>query len=273
MLGASGRVGRMLRAVWDCRPMQGIGIVPVFRSADASEGGVSWAPERTGVVLPAADVVLAFWGVTRGDRTALATNTALAEAAGDLASRLGARQVIHCSSAAVYPSCAAPLPETAAGGAASAYGRAKLHMEAAIAAMPGDAVQTVLRIGNVAGADTLFRNLWPGGSVTLDAFRSGSGPTRSYIAPHDLASVVEALIRKPVAGPVNVAAPRATAMQAIAEAAGASVLWRQAPDAAIETVHLDTTRLSAICRLPGQAADARHLVDSARRSGTWPCSF
>jgi nucleoside-diphosphate-sugar epimerase len=270
MLGASGRVGRAVRAVWDCKPMQGIGIVPVSRSAVASEGGVSWAPGRKGVVLPAADVVLAFWGVTRGDRTALAANTALAEAAGDLASRLGARQVIHCSSAAVYPPCAAPLPETAAGCSPSAYGQAKLDMEAAIAAMPGDAVQTVLRIGNVAGADALFRNLWPGGSVTLDAFRSGSGPTRSYIAPHDLATVVEALIREPFAGAVNVAAPQPTAMHAIAEATGTSVVWRQAPDASIETVHLDTTRLSAICQLPAQAADAGHLVDSARRSGAWP---
>jgi nucleoside-diphosphate-sugar epimerase len=225
--------------------------------------------------LPRADAVLALWGVTAGDETALAANTTLAEDAQRLGAALGARLVIHASSAAVYGadprarfSEDAPLDRPV-----TPYGAAKRAMEARLQALAPQGPRAVwLRIANVAGADALFGNVARGTPITLDRFADGSGPLRSYIAPQDLARVVVALARSDdrPEGALNVAAPGAVAMQTLLEAAGIPFEWRDAPETALQRVVLDVTRQSRHVTLGPEAADPGYLVASARAVGAIP---
>jgi nucleoside-diphosphate-sugar epimerase len=269
MLGASGKLGRMLRAVWRDENGQGIEIIPVYRQSGQGEGAV-WAPGQPVGDLPRVDVVLALWGVTRGDGDALRKNAVLAEQAMALGAALGANRVLHCSSAAVYRPGPDPLSESAPTVPPGAYGSAKLEMERAIFKRGAEG-QVLMRIGNVAGAESLFHNMKPGGRITLDRFSDGSGPARSYVAPQLLARAVAALsLPDAPDGVVNVAAPRSTEMAAIARAANCDVAWRDAPATAIPLVALDTTRLQSICAMAAVEADARHLVSQALATGCWP---
>lgn len=275
VLGASGKLGRMVCSAWAPRSFR---VVPVLRSGPVPAGALHWVP---GGPVPPRDkvrAIVALWGVTPGPGKALSDNTRLALAAMDLGERVGADVVLHCSSAAVYRSGPDPLSEQAAGHTSggqppSDYGRAKLDMERAIAARtnPTGPRQIVMRIGNVAGADSLFANLAPAVAVTLDRFPDGDGPARSYIAAKDLASVIEALILSDTArGIYNISAPVPTKMADLVYAASANLIWREAPQAAAQRVWLDTGKLQSVIDIPQEAASAEHLVQAARIGGVWP---
>lgn len=273
LLGASGKLGRALRRIWAGAPSQHLDITPVFRHATRDENATIWRPGDDASALPQAHVIVAFWGVTKGDAQELSENTLMAGQAAELADRIGAARVLHCSSAAVYGAQPGPLSEASQPTPATPYGLAKLEMEQAVARMtrPEGPDHVLMRIGNVAGAESLFGNARPGGTVTLDRFADGKGPRRSYIAPHDLARVVEALALAPeVPKTINVAAPSATDMADLAHEAGSKIEWRDAPTNAVQSVELDTSLLSTLVALPDSAADAAHLVRSAQDSGIWP---
>lgn len=266
MLGASGKLGRMLARHWRRTPPAPWQTLWQYRENPPPDG-VHWAP---GQAVPAGlgpvGAVLALWGVTPAPAHEpprdLAENSRLAVAAMELAAELGAGRVLHCSSAAVYEPGPGPLGESAAGGALNAYGAAKLAMEGAIAEWcarhPDGPKAVILRIGNVAGADSLFAALARGGPVTLDRFTDGQGPWRSYLSVPGFARALDALLSCPLdARPLtlNLAAPRPLAMEAIARAAGREVDWREAPAGAAPMVWLDTGRLSRIVALPGETAE------------------
>ncbi|WP_276606317.1 NAD-dependent epimerase/dehydratase family protein [Pacificoceanicola onchidii] len=274
MLGASGKLGRMLRAVWRHIPQQDYEIIPVFRTLTDFPGAVTWQPGEDAAVLPRIDSIISVWGVTRGDDEALSTNARLAVAAMDLATELGAERVLHASTQAIYKPKTTPINEDSALQPANAYGLSKLLAERAVTQWrethPHGPRAVQLRIGNVAGAESLFANLSPEGTVTLDQFADGSGPSRSYIAPQDLATCITGLLQSDFEGPINVAAPQTTSMEAIARAAGADVRWKPAPPQAMQRMALDTTRLDGLCALSEQAADPVHLVEGAQATGEWP---
>ncbi|MBP0483327.1 NAD-dependent epimerase/dehydratase family protein [Sagittula salina] len=215
--------------------------------------------------------VLALWGAPGRPQE----HPDLAMAAMDLAQAVGAGKVVHLSSAAVYGPVGKPVGEGAPLRPSSDYGRAKVEMEERVRAWtkahPSGPKPVILRVGNVAGADSLFTNLRTGGRITLDRFADGQGPRRSYIGPDDLSRALAGIVSNPdLHGVFNLAAPRATSMVEIALATGAEVLWRPAPPEAQQDVVLDVTRLTE--ELPGFHPEscAQHLVDSARRSGVWP---
>jgi len=247
---------------------------------------------------PQFESVLALWGVTSGDAAALAGNTALALRAVDIARAVGAARLFHASSSAIYSAVAssAPLPEEAvrvgfpegrvhgvhqqgearAGlpdtAPAGGYGAAKYAMEAAIATSARqDPVpqQIILRFANLAGGDSLFAALNRRAAaaavpqMTLDQFENGRGPLRSYIAPVDLAHVMEALLNAPgdsLPAVINCAAGGAIAMEDIARAAGAQVQWRPAPKGAVPCVALDLTRLARLAPDVAQPRSGADLV-------------
>lgn len=269
VLGASGKLGRMLCVGW--RPLDWR-VLPVVRRDNTGGAALTWQPGRPFACQGPVKAIVALWGVTPGPGRDLADNARLAAEAMSLGEALAAEAVVHCSSAAVYRPGPLPLDETTRPDPLSDYGRAKLEMERTILdrAVPGSPRQVVLRIGNVAGADSLFANLRPGGEITLDDFGGGRGPARSYIAPSDLFRVIEALIRDPEAsGIYNVAAPRPTAMEDIVRAAGAAVCWRPALAGAFPMMWLDTGRLSRHLVLPDRSADPGWLISSARETGVW----
>lgn len=242
LVGATGRVGRMLARAWAARPPAGAGIT--LQSREAAPGHLHWpldapAPARF-------DVMIVMAGAVPG-RAPVERNAAIARAALRAASASGARRVLLASSAAVYGP-GRDLSEDAPCRPATDYGRAKRAMERVAAAAP---VETCcLRIGNVAGADALLGRLAPRSARRLDRFADGRGPLRSYIGPATLAAVLETLAAHPGRLPavLNVAAPAPVAMDALLRAAGARWTWTAAPDGAVQAVTLDCARLAALHR-------------------------
>lgn len=270
-LGASGRLGRLLARAWRGPAGGGLEVVPQWRrAAGAPEGALVWSPldepvpDRIGPV----DVVVDTSGVTRGDPDALGLNVALARAALGAAERLSARRALLPSSAAVYG--AGPFGEDAEPWPLSEYGRSKLAAERTVSGP----LATWLRIGNVAGADALLGGNPDGTAVVIDRLPDGRGPRRSYIGPEGLARVLGGLARRAAGGaalpPVlNVAAPGAVAMEALAEAAGLAWRHRPAPEGVIAEVALPTAQLESV--LPGAAgpADPAAMVAEWRRLEAW----
>ena len=133
---------------------------------------------------------------------------------------------------------------------------------------------TLLRIGNIAGADALLGGNEPGRRVVLDPVAGQNGPERSYIGPTVLAAVfsrLAALVVEGTALPVllNVAQPGRIAMGDLLDAAGRD--WGFGPPnaAVLPRLTLATDRLAALVPLP--AASAADLVaDLASLSGRWP---
>lgn len=271
ILGANGKVAGMVRASWAARSDAPV-VTPVARKA--AKGLVAWVPDAPMDVLPNADVVVALWGVTPGPGARLGVNTNLALSAMRVAQSVGADRVLHCSSAAVYGPAERMLVEGDSCDPASPYGAAKVTMEQALAVFaarhPEGPRPVALRIGNVAGADSLFASLRRMGAITLDRFPDGAGPLRSYIAPGDLARVIESLAAAPLndlSSVYNVSAPKPTGMDAIAKAAGREVIWRDVPANPMQNVVLDTTRLAALCPLAVACATPEHLVADVQKWG------
>jgi nucleoside-diphosphate-sugar epimerase len=254
LVGASGRVGRMVRHHW---PAAAPALVATAR-VPADHGLVGWSPLAGPAALadalaarglrPAALVMLA--GVTPHGTGDMDDNVRLATACGAAAGALAIPRVLLASSVAVYgpPQGDRPLSEADPPRPATAYGRAKLAMEAAA---PGGCA---LRIGTVAGADALLGGMDPARPAprTLDVFADGRTPRRSYIGGGTLARVIATLCAAPDPLPpvLNVAAPGPVEMAALARAAGVPLTLRPAPAEAQATVAMDLGRLLALCPLP-----------------------
>ena len=274
LIGANGRVGRLLRRSWG---LAGPGAPGLLRQARDGSGDLDWDPwsgadalqralGRRGAPAPQAALVLA--GVTPRPAAPLDLNAALARACLDGLRAAGIGRVLFASSAAVYGAGDgrrsfseedAPRPDTP-------YGAAKLDAEAELFRDGGMEV-AILRIGNVLGADALMANAAhaaPGAPLALDRFADGSGPVRSYIGPLSLARAVAALAAHP--GPLpdvlNVAARRPVAMADLLDAAGVPWRWSPAPDAARQRITLDCERLAALVpHVPLAAAPAAMVAE------------
>ncbi|WP_306151804.1 NAD(P)-dependent oxidoreductase [Roseovarius sp. MMSF_3281] len=269
ILGATGKVGQALARLWPKAAGAGLWQYRPGTSDDVINGfpGPSVAWDILSAPPPALPrglsgaIVLA--GVTGVDERALARNTDLALAGVKAARNAGIARVLVASSQAVYGNERATVEETTPCNPTTPYGKAKLAMERALAGVPG---VTCLRLGNVAGADSLF-GAAARGPVTLDRFADGSSPQRSYIGPETLAHVVQRLLDPalPLPPVLNVANPGLVAMDEILAAAGLEHVTRPAPATALPKLQLDVTRLCELVPLPG--AEARGLVAEARRGG------
>lgn len=246
VLGASGRVGRLMRRDW---PREAGGVLWQYRAPCAAPGSVLWSP---GSPLPEARVVLVLSGVTRGTPEALEENTALAAELAEAICRSGAEAALFASTMAVYG-------RTRPGGAREGdapddprpYGAAKLRAEQAfLAACAGRCRASALRFGNVVGADLLGDIVASGGRVTLDRFERG-GPRRSYLGAPQLNRAVLALSSRLRAGEVlppaiNLAGARPLDMAELLTAANLPFDWRPAPEAAMEEAAMDCGLLASL---------------------------
>ena len=260
ILGASGTLGRALARVW---PRDALAPLPQGR--DHRAGMLQWdilnAPAPA---LPSVSGVIVLAGVTRGNDAALALNTDLARAGADLARRLGVRALV-ASSQAVWGRPDHPVSEADTPAPVTPYGRAKLAMEQALA---GEDHVCCLRIGNVAGCDSLF-DAMTRPPVTLDRFADGQGPRRAMIGPADLARVMVALLGTPSLPPVlNVARPGTIAMADLLDVAGVDWQWRDAGAGALPELALDVTLLQGISPLP--QATAHDMLAQAHAGGWRP---
>lgn len=277
IVGGTGHLGRLLQPA--LREGAAAGVQPVWQSRRAETPGQGqWLtfdpladPAAYAAAARAAEVVLALAGATSGSAADLACNAALAGAALAAAEAAGGRPVILASSAAVYGAGLPPDPargwsEADSCDPVSAYGAAKCAMEAAVAGRRG---VTVLRIGNVAGADALLGRSAPQGGRVLDRFADGTTPRRSYIGPQALARALVRLARFAAAGialpeRINLALPGAVSMAALLEAAGEAWQPRAAPEGAIAEVRLDVTRAVELGLVPEAPARASAILADLR---------
>ncbi|WP_096786971.1 NAD(P)-dependent oxidoreductase [Rhodobacter sp. CZR27] len=262
VLGSTGRIGRFLRRAWETPPED---LVPLWHGRNV---GVPWDMLVEPFPGGRADVVLNLAGVT--DRTGrLSDNVPLGLAGCHAAEAAGARHVFLLSSGAVYGSArTCDLLETDGPAPDHPYGQAKLAMERAAlgwaeTARPG---LTLLRLGNVAGADALLGTVRPPDQpVILDPVPGGGGPVRTYIGPLTLARVLERLVWLAAQGTelprvLNLGAPPAVDMADLLDAAGLAWRWGPRREGVIPRVALGLERLQALCPLPADAARPATLV-------------
>lgn len=258
ILGATGRVGQMLHRYWTAHPPQGLDLI--YQSRRPTDGHVRYQRGDDPACFGPVSRVLSLWGVTSGDDEALAANTTLALEAQRIATACGADHVLHASSVAVYTPSERPHRESDPTTPANAYGAAKLAMEQALDSALGPKT-TALRIGSVAGAESLAAAVNSGRSITLDRFASGHGPLRSYIGVADLAHVFAALCRQPSSAlpkVLNVGPMQATRMDTLLATGNWSFDWRDAPESAREYATLDTSlmhRLTGLSEITDTPAD------------------
>lgn len=253
--GAGGRVGRILRACWQSDPPTGL--VPLW--AGRGQGfDIDWdilsdaAPRW-----PEGAMVLHLAGLTRGDAAALSVNARLIPPLLSACRANGVRALLAASTIAVLRPGPDPLDEDAIPDPQNDYGRAKLAAEHALAAaaLP----TTVLRIGNIAGADALLSRLGAGGPIRLDPVQGQSGgPIRSWIGPQSFARCLAQLCRI-AAGTglpkvLNIATDPPLAMADLLRAAATD--WHFGPlnPMVVPTALLKTRRLQQICPLPTATA-------------------
>ena len=258
VLGANGRLGRMLQRHW---PVAGaLALAPLWqvRTGAARGDTLVFDPLQDVPACAPVDVVLGLAGIVPG-KGDLGLNTDLAYAAVRLGADLGARQVFVTSSAAVYGGGDVAFVETSPLAPQSPYGQAKAAMEDAALALGARLSVPVcaLRIGNVAGADALLAAA--GQARVLDRFADGQGPRRSYIGPAALADILAQLMGQGgLPAVLNVALDGPVAMADLCAQAGLAVTWRPAPATALACVVQDVRRLSGL--VPVAHADAGQIV-------------
>lgn len=250
VLGASGRIGQVLRRTW---PALLSGAAQVRWQARRPQADArreeDWRildpltePGALTESLRGAEAVLCLAGSVPGRGADLADNARLALAAIKAAASAGGKppRVFMASSAAVYGGQAGLLREDAAVTPTSPYGRAKREMEQQALARGQElgVPVSILRIGNIAGLDAILGGWRPG--FILDRFADGSSPRRSYIGVQSLAHVLAALlISEEVPAVLNIAQPEPVEMAALLQAAGRAFTPRPAPESAIPEVALD----------------------------------
>ena len=251
VLGSGGRLGKLLRAAWPGDPA----VPTLWHGGEGSEFqfNILSDPSALAAAIAQSNTILLLAGVTQErEDWPFSTNVELARTVLEAA---GARPVLLASSAAVYGRAGGVLHENILSNPASNYGKSKRDMEHLAGAFPRT---TCLRIGNVAGADALLGTARD--HYNLDRFSDGTYPMRSYIGPRMLAQVICDLALKADDLPptLNIACPDLISMADLLDAAAKSWQATIAPDTAIKTVHLDTTRLWAI--LPKRSGTAAQIV-------------
>lgn len=263
--GAGGRLGRALGRIWAGRD----DIVWQSRSKIDRPGAVALdpiaEPGRLRDLLGGAGAFLCLWSTTPSGGGDPALNAVLARRAFTAVREAGCPRAVFISSSAVYGPGDEPFAENAQIDPPSVYGRSKHEAEKVIEAAAKDGCAwTILRLANVAGADSL--PLFGQGPVTLDRLPAGHAPVRSYATPALLARVIDMTLADDQSPPcriLNVAYPDSQSMDALLAAAGRDWNWRPAPPNVQARLTLDVSRLSA--ELPGlRPAGAARIVAEAR---------
>jgi UDP-glucose 4-epimerase len=258
LLGSNGRLGGMLK-----RHAIRTGLDWTFQQRNGPSG-LSWSgdfndPEAE-AIFGEGDTIINMVGETGADQDRLeATNIHFVHALLNRAKNAGVAHVVLASTAAVYgPGHGAPFAESDALWPVTAYGVSKVAMEETAYACTNGPAITILRIGNVAGADALLSAAYQctsrGQPLSLHRFSNGSAAERSYIGPSSLAEVVTKLAQRATRGVqiLNIAHPMPVYLDDLLAGYKAHLLpdltWESAPapDGVPPSVVLDT---SALCEI------------------------
>jgi nucleoside-diphosphate-sugar epimerase len=261
ILGSTGRLGQVIHPFWNNQNT-------VWHSREPKQGyqSLDLLNDKRGFIdlLQGAQTVLCLAGVTPTSSTvSYQQNAAIATACLDAAYTAKVKRVFLTSSAAVYGASNGILNETDQPQPLSDYGKSKLEMEER--ARSHLQTSTILRIGNVAGADAILGNWHP--QMALDTFPNGSTPKRSYIGPKTLAEVIEKLVAIEHLPPVlNLAAPRGIHMNELLDHANLTYVRKPASDNAIESVILNTSLLEEHVAFNHADSLAKQMVTQWKRT-------
>lgn len=286
-LGASGRIGHLLRSIWPDIIASDLRVDWQFRSAQPTiPNALIWSDLATlepfldhAKSVGGLDGLFVFLGASRigdkADADQMAINVSLVDQALKAAVAAEIPRILIASSSAVYGGGeGVPFDESSALHPVNAYGMAKRDMEALCLSRAADYGIEVclLRIGNVAGADALLGPTegWQSGDAPrlLDIFPDGDGPRRSYIGPESLADVLRclALQSQPLPQVINVAAPVSVSMKALLDAAGVDWKPRPVPASPLQDIVLDCARLATLSDIKVSDGAANVLVAQWRRA-------
>ena len=233
ILGANGKLGRILahfasRTGVGWRTQARVGTPDVLWSGRFDDA-------TTKQIFTKGATLINMIGHTGTDETLLQdTNVRFVKDLLHTAAEAGVAHVVLASSAAVYGAGRGePFLEDAHKQPITPYAKSKAAMEAVAQTFAAGKVApaiTILRIGNVAGADALMtsarRHTALGRPMPLHRFADGSVPVRSYIGPDDLFDAILAL-SAPHDGPpriFNVAHPQPVPLDGILNAYRSDVL-------------------------------------------------
>ena len=270
--GAGGRIGRLLQIFADTPEFAAFSTTWTSRAGqqvwNLTGGGVPDLP-KGGILLHLAAVLP---GPHHDDL--IAGNLRLAEAiiAQDRLSSFS--HVVFMSTVAVYAPGPQAIAETILPVPQTDYGRAKLQCETRLCAAFGGRL-TLLRLANLAGADALLGGNNGSGDVILDPILgTSSGPVRSYIGPKTLARTLGVLLGQiaqgiALPGILNLAQPKAAAMDQLLSAAGRPWRFGPARPATGAKVEVNVSTLMGIFPLP-DLDPAALIAELDDLRGRWP---
>ncbi|WP_170162768.1 NAD-dependent epimerase/dehydratase family protein [Pacificibacter maritimus] len=266
-LGASGRIGRLLTALyaeaaappvelfWQVRRRKS-DLKNQFLWSDFKEAAplIDCAKSVGGIdglfvfSSPAADI-------SRAPSHTLSLTVSLVEQAIIAAKSARIPRVVVASSSAVYGAgCGVPFMESDPLEPVNPYGQAKRDMElrARELAQKLGIELCLLRIGNVAGADALLgaagQRTADDEPVSLDIYPDGAGPRRSYIGPERLLEALcdLAMHRAMLPTVLNIAAQRPVSMNALLDAAQIPWVARHVPASPKQDIVLNCEALAQL---------------------------
>ncbi|WP_299684309.1 NAD-dependent epimerase/dehydratase family protein [uncultured Tateyamaria sp.] len=246
VLGAGGKLGRLMAGAWPDDVVQyGRADLDILDHAALMSA------------LRGARAVLCLAGCTNGSGRPMSLNTTLAQLTLGAAAATGCGRVFLMSSAAVYGRQTGHLSEATAPAPVAEYGQSKLRMEQMAADHSHPC--SVLRLGNVAGADAILGGWQPG--FALDVLADGTTPRRSYIGPRSLVRVLYMLsLTRDIPPLLNIAAPGTLAMGDLLDAAGLAWTPRTPDGDIIAKVTLDTSLLSTLFDWQPDDSTAKTMV-------------
>lgn len=251
VLGATGRLGTLLQRCWSntARPQA------VFYGRRAtgrilSQNSFDLLNDPAPTRFHGLTTLLVLAGPTQVSEGETALHADLAQIAARLAQQAEVPHIILMSSAAIYGRRNGPLCETHDPTPISPYGVAKARLEETAQEISKEQSVTVLRLGNVAGADALLTPALDGRDMTLDQFADGSTPRRSYIGPKTMADAFLRIAETPPAPGqprlLNLAQPQPVEMGALLDAAAVNWTPRPAAQNALAEVVLDLSKLKKL---------------------------
>ncbi|MEO9457599.1 MAG: NAD(P)-dependent oxidoreductase [Lentilitoribacter sp.] len=261
ILGSTGRLGQIIYPFWQeqhtvwhsRRPKQGYQSLEILKD---KKGFIE--------LLKGSYAVLCLAGITPSSSSlSFQHNSSIAAACLDAAKTADVSRVFLTSSAAVYGNQSGLLSETDQLNPVSEYGRSKAEMENL--ALKHKQTSTVLRIGNVAGADAILGGWHP--KMKIDTFPDGSTPRRSYVGPETLAKVIQKLFRiENLPAILNLASPKSIHMNELLDHANLTYARAPATDKSIADVTLDTSLLEKYVTFRQEDCSAESMVAQWKRT-------